>query len=481
LLHVEARAHGLGVECLGREVPGPNGVAVRHLLGRGFRLDPWVNVLMSNRPFGQFDWFISFGPSMFLEPRRLAVPWPCSCGRGVFLPQVLEVWLRFGFGTRSCVSQQDRNEHGEADRADGADRGGEVQATGERLASGIDQCGTELPGKLPGHLDGATEGVAGGLCGLGRSPGRHGEADRAPVDGRADAAEHGVEVRSGGPAIEFATIASVMYDDPAITLGYMNTEQAAQFHGKEPMISVVAPMDISPGVIMWDPATHPDWNTMVDIGQTDSKVLVTKDDIFPDYLVGSGILRQSQLLPEYDGSPAKFLESRGEIAQGGFATAEPYIYEHDLREWGKPIAFQLIHDTGFEAYTQTLAVRAGDKDKLAPCLRKLVPLLQRSIVDFNQRPGRTNRLIVDLVDQYAIDFWTYGPALAAFSVRQQRLLGIVGNGPDQTIGNFDMARVSSVLEIVRPILAGRRQPLKAGLRAEDLATNEFIDPRIGLP
>jgi hypothetical protein len=107
--------------------------------------------------------------------------------------------------------------------------------------------------------------------------------------------------------------------------------------------------------------------------------------------------------------------------------------------------------------------------------------VQRSIVDFNQRPGRTNRLIVDLVGQYAIDFWTYGPALAAFSVRQQRLLGIVGNGPDQTIGNFDMARVSSVLEIVRPILAGRRQPLKAGLRAEDLATNEFIDPRIGLP
>jgi hypothetical protein len=41
--------------------------------------------------------------------------------------------------------------------------------------------------------------------------------------------------------------------------------------------------------------------------------------------------------------------------------------------------------------------------------------------------------------------------------------------------------VRSVLEIVRPILAGRRQPLKASLRAEDLATNEFIDPGIGLP
>jgi hypothetical protein len=299
------------------------------------------------------------------------------------------------------------------------------------------------------------------------------------VEGRETGVD--VEVRSGGPPTEFATVASLMYEDPSITIGYMNTEQAAQFHDKEPMISVVAPMDISPGAIMWDPATHPDWNTMVDIGQSDSQVLVTKDDIFPDYLVGSGILRESQLVPEYDGSSKRFVDSGGEIAQGGFATAEPYIYEHDLPEWGKPIAFQLIHDTGFESYTQTLAVRAGDKDKLAPCLRKLVPLVQRSIVDFSQRPGRTNQLIVDLVRQYAIDFWTYGPQLAAFSVRQQRQLGIVGNGPDQTIGNFDMARVASVLEIVRPILAGRRQPLKAGLRAENLATNEFVDPRIGLP
>jgi hypothetical protein len=299
------------------------------------------------------------------------------------------------------------------------------------------------------------------------------------VEGRETGVD--VEVRSGGPAIEFATIASVMYEDPSITLGYINTEQAAQFHAKEPTISVVAPMDISPGVIMWDPATHPDWNTMVDIGQTDSKVLVTKDDIFPDYLVGSGILRESQLLPEYDGSPDRFIDSGGEIAQGGFATAEPYLYQNELPDWGKPIAFQLIHDTGFESYTQTMAVRAGDKDKLAPCLRKLVPLVQRSVVDYSQQPERTNRLIVDLVEKYDSEIWSYSADMAEFSVGQQRLLGIVGNGPDQTIGNFDMGRVGSVLEIVRTILAGRRQPLKADLRAEDLATNEFIDPRIGLP
>jgi GNAT superfamily N-acetyltransferase len=66
LLHVEARAHAQGVERLSLEVPGLNVVAVRHLMGRGFHIDPWVNVLMSNVPFGQFDRFIGFSPPMFL-------------------------------------------------------------------------------------------------------------------------------------------------------------------------------------------------------------------------------------------------------------------------------------------------------------------------------------------------------------------------------------------------------------------------------
>jgi GNAT superfamily N-acetyltransferase len=66
LLHVEGRAHDLGLERLELQVPAPNEVATRHLLSRGFGLDPWVNLLMSNRPFGRFDRLISFGPPVFL-------------------------------------------------------------------------------------------------------------------------------------------------------------------------------------------------------------------------------------------------------------------------------------------------------------------------------------------------------------------------------------------------------------------------------
>jgi len=66
LLHVEGRACELGIERLEFQMPAPNEVATRHLLGRGFRLDPWVNLLMSDRPFGRFDRVIGFGPPVFL-------------------------------------------------------------------------------------------------------------------------------------------------------------------------------------------------------------------------------------------------------------------------------------------------------------------------------------------------------------------------------------------------------------------------------
>lgn len=66
LLHVEGLAHSLGLERLELQVPGPNAVAIRHLMGRGFRFDSWINILMSDRPFGQFDRLIPFSPPLFL-------------------------------------------------------------------------------------------------------------------------------------------------------------------------------------------------------------------------------------------------------------------------------------------------------------------------------------------------------------------------------------------------------------------------------
>jgi hypothetical protein len=59
-------------------------------------------------------------------------------------------------------------------------------------------------------------------------------------------------------------------------------------------------------------------------------------------------------------------------------------------------------------------------------------------------------------------------------------LGIVSNGTNRTIGDFDMARVQKVIDIVGPIFARAGKPIASGLRPEDVATNQFIDPGMGL-
>jgi GNAT superfamily N-acetyltransferase len=66
LRHAEGRAHALELQTISFEVPMPNEIAMRHLLRRGFRIEPPLTLLMSSVPFGQFDRFLPFGPSAFL-------------------------------------------------------------------------------------------------------------------------------------------------------------------------------------------------------------------------------------------------------------------------------------------------------------------------------------------------------------------------------------------------------------------------------
>jgi len=288
-----------------------------------------------------------------------------------------------------------------------------------------------------------------------------------------------IELRAGGPAVGFQSAAQTMYLDPSITLGEVATDDAIAASLRQPVTAVVAPFELAPYMLMWDPSVHPDWHTIADIGQTDTKVLYFRSATYMDYLVGSGILRRGQVDGSFDGSPAAFVASGGKIAQQGFSTNEPYIFEHLLPNWHRPIAFQLINDSGYPIYPEAVVVRADKKQQLAPCLKGLVPMIQRAQIDYLVHPGPINKLVVDLNNKYKVGF-PYTLGQADFSAAQQRKLGIVDNGPDRTLGNFDMGRIRHVMDIVVPIMAGRKQPVKPGLRPEDLATNEFIDPSVGL-
>jgi hypothetical protein len=49
------------------------------------------------------------------------------------------------------------------------------------------------------------------------------------------------------------------------------------------------------------------------------------------------------------------------------------------------------------------------------------------------------------------------------------------------LGDFDPSRCRRLITIDVPIFAGTAQAAQAGLSADDIATNEFLDPTISLP
>jgi hypothetical protein len=290
-----------------------------------------------------------------------------------------------------------------------------------------------------------------------------------------------LEIREGGPALGFQSVTARMYQDRTIMVGQATLDESIQNSAAQPTLQVVAPMEYIPVAIGWDKHQHPDWDVIADIGQTNSRVLYFQTDAYMQYLLGSGLLRQPQVDGSFDGSPARFVASKGTIAQQIFATQQPYVYKHELAGGQSfDLGYQLVSDTGYPLYGQGVVIRAADKDRLAPCLRKLVPVIQRSAVDTLVSPARTSALVVDVVRQYA-DAWTYSPGLAAFTTQQMRGLGLVSNGKNHTLGDFEDARVQKLIDISLPIYAAQHKRLKPDLQPRDLVTNDFVDPHVGLP
>jgi hypothetical protein len=316
---------------------------------------------------------------------------------------------------------------------------------------------------------------------LGASPSVDAGQKRVSAELVASGRDTGVklEVRSGGPAIGFQQVSAQLYLDPAITLGVVATDEAIQNSKDHPTVQVMAPMDLNPQVVLWSPDKHPDWKSIADIGRSNATVLFFGGATYMEYLVGAGILRRSQVDGSYDGTPSRFVASGGTVAQQGYATNEPYLYSHELPAWNKPIKFQLVHDTGYPIYPDAFAVRSADRNRLAPCLQKLVPILQQSTVDYARDPGPTNRAIVGMVrDLNAAQDYTL--ARANYAADEMKRLAVVSNGTNRTIGDFDMARTQKVIDIAGPIFARAGKPIASGLRPQDVATNDFIDPGVGL-
>ena len=289
-----------------------------------------------------------------------------------------------------------------------------------------------------------------------------------------------IEIRSGGPLIGFQTVTSQMYQDDSILLGFVYTDEGIQNSVEFPTVAVMSGMEKNPQMIMWDPATYPDIKTIADIGEAGVLVRYFGGAAYMDYFTQTGILSESQVDGSYDGTPAGFLADQGESAQQGFGSAEPFVYQNEVADWeGKPVAYDYINDAGWENYGESIAVRADALEENSACLELLIPIIQQSTVDYVNDPADTNALIIETVNAFD-NGWVYNEDVAAYAVDTMKADGLLGNGPDGTIGNFDMDRVTGLIELAIPVYESLGQTPKEGLTAEDVVTNQFIDDSIGL-
>jgi hypothetical protein len=287
-----------------------------------------------------------------------------------------------------------------------------------------------------------------------------------------------VEVRLGGPFIGFTPIPQQMYTDKSIYMGLVATDDGVGAAAKFPTMSVAASLDINPQIILWDPSKYT-VNKWSDIAATKAKIVYIEGMPFMDYLVSKGFVTKDQLDASFDGTPSRFVASGGTIMQQAYASNEPYRWEHDVPEWNKPVKYLLVNDAGYGIYPQGYAVRKGELAKDTPCLKKLVPMIQQAQVSYAKSPLPVNNALVRIANTIK-----QGPPIEAdanaAAVKSMLSLKIISNGSNATLGDFDLDRVTSTIETLKPIFRAKNQPVPKGLAPKDLVTNKFINKSIHL-
>ena len=290
-----------------------------------------------------------------------------------------------------------------------------------------------------------------------------------------------VTILSGGPAVGYAQPNAQLYSDPSIFMAYVGTDEAIAHSVDLPTVAVFQPLEKDPQMIMWDPETYPDVTSIADLGDAGTTVRVFPGGVYIDYFVGTGVLTDDQIDTTYDGTPAVFVAEDGAIAQQGFASAEPYIYENEVADWGKPVGYELINDAGYPKYAASMSVRPEDVTEYADCLAMLVPVMQQAEVDYYDGTLRDSvqELVLELVEAYDTG-WVYSAEVAEFSFDTMIADGIASDGPDGVLGTHDADRVAELFSIVEPIYAEQGVEIAEGLTPEDLYTNEYVDESISL-
>ena len=287
-----------------------------------------------------------------------------------------------------------------------------------------------------------------------------------------------IQIRGGGPLTGFQQEYSLLHADRSILLADTNLDAVISASAAFPTVGVFVPYDKHPQNFMWDPATY-DVSTIEDIRDSGATVLVSSNAVYAEALGAIGKLDPGQIDYSWDFSPARFVGEGGAIVQQGFATNSEYQYENSIEQWGREVETMLVHDAGYPNY-RTVQVHPDSVTESADCLAAFIPLVQQAVVDFLASPDPVLRITEQLSAEYSSPV-PLSPAENGNAVVQMTAVGLVGNGANDVIGDYEEDRVQTMIDITVPIFVGQgSDTVNPDVTATDLFTNEFIDDSIGL-
>jgi hypothetical protein len=287
-----------------------------------------------------------------------------------------------------------------------------------------------------------------------------------------------VAVHAGGPLTGNDQVTAQLYKDDSLMIGLLATDEAIQNSAKQPTIAVMNYFDKDPQILMYDPDTY-DFQSIADIGKTDTKVLYFEGSTYMDYLTGSGLLKKDQVDGSYQGGPDRFVGADGKLVQSGLATGEPYRYEKEISQWKKPVKDLLVYDSGYVNYASSYSVIPETEKKYSECLSKFIPMAQKAMVDYLADPKPMTDKITEMNADLG-EFWQTTADMNAYSVGKMTELGLVENDDAGVFGNFDETRIQKMIDILTPIFKADNKEIKEGLTPADLYTNKYVDQSIGL-
>ncbi len=300
-----------------------------------------------------------------------------------------------------------------------------------------------------------------------------------------------LEILSGGPGLGTGVSQpSSLYAGNLVkrvtpTLAMVSSDDAIQYSQQFPTTAVFSEYEKSPQVIIYDPAKY-HITSLAELKAAaagGAKIYAVSTTFsYVRWLEAQGI-NHNAFIGGYQGDLEKFVGGAGSLLNQGFATNEIFTLEHLTPNWDKPVGYLYIADAGLPYAQSAMAVASNKLASLAPCLKKLVPILQHSLVDYVTEPSEVDTMLADFNNKgLGAPFWHTPLDLSTAAAKIMVSDKLVANTPGTaSVGAFDMDQVNTVIsDLVGVDQAAGITSLNPKVTAADIATNQFIDPAVGL-